>query len=90
MLEAGILDMKDRQSRDYARLNRIEQDMQRMVSVDDAAVLEEEQNEKMEAVMKKHADSCVGSKSSFGSEQRMFFVILSVLSVVSTIVALVK
>ena len=90
VLEAGILDMKDRQSRDYARLNRIEQDMQRMVSVDDAAVLEEEQNEKMEAVMKKHADSCVGSKSSFGSEQRMFFVILSVLSVVSTIVALVK
>lgn len=92
LMDTHLVEMRDRLSRDYDRLNRLEQDIKKLISADDVADMEEDQKAMMEGIMRKHIETCSSNRQQVGggSEQRMFFIIISVLSVVSTIVALVK
>lgn len=78
-LEKQMQELEKRQNRDYARLNALDDKIKNIGTLED-----------VEEIVKEHASGCPNNKPSTGSEQRVFFIVLSVMSVISTIVALVK
>lgn len=78
-LEKQMQELEKRQNRDYARLNALDDKIKSFGTIDE-----------VEELVKEHSTGCQNNKPSTGSEQRVFFIVLSVMSVISTIVALVK
>jgi len=78
-LEKGLTDLEKRSNRDYVRLEKIESKLSSVVTM---PILEER--------LENNVQKLIEEKPSNNAEQRVFLIIISVLSVITTIVALVK
>lgn len=84
-LEKKVTEVTQKQNRDYTRLNQLEIKFKEL-----SDETEETVNKIVEDAVESHLKNCPNAKTTTGSEQRVFFIVLSVLTAISTIVALVK